>query len=55
MSDRLADLRRQRALVQEQLNWFDAEINAAQPPPPAAKPDSRGSEAQAQLFSAPGR
>jgi hypothetical protein len=36
MSDRLADLRRQRALVQEQLNWLDAEINAAQPPSPAA-------------------
>lgn len=36
MSDRLADLRRQRALVQEQLNWLDAEIRAAEQRSPAA-------------------
>lgn len=36
MSDRLAELRRQRALVQEQLNWLDAEIGAAEKRSPAS-------------------
>ncbi len=43
MSDRLQDLQRQRALVQEQLAWLDREIAAIQktkisvlPPEPAA-------------------
>jgi len=41
MSDRLADLRRQRALIQEHLSWLDREIAAATQPsvtttPPAA-------------------
>ena len=41
MSDRLADLRRQRALVIEQLTWLDREIQreASHPTSPAA-PDS---------------
>lgn len=57
MSDRLVDLRRQRALVQEQLNWLDAEIRAAEQrlpaasvaasappsPPPASKPPAAAS------------
>jgi hypothetical protein len=30
MSDRLAELRRQRALMQEHLAWLDAEITAAE-------------------------
>ena len=44
MSDRLADLRRQRALVQEQLAWIDREIaalgHAAPPPAPRVAPAS---------------
>ncbi len=39
MSDRLNELRRQRALVQQQADWLDREIAAcadSQPPPPAA-------------------
>jgi len=46
MSDRLSELRRQRALVAEQLAWLDREIAAAAgetpaspaPPPPPADP-----------------
>lgn len=38
MSDRLAELRRQRALVQEQLNWLDAEIRAAEQRSPSVAP-----------------
>ncbi|MBI5692695.1 MAG: hypothetical protein HZC55_21665 [Verrucomicrobia bacterium] len=34
MSDRLAELRRQRALVQEHLDWLDREIAASAPVPP---------------------
>lgn len=36
MSDRLNELRRQRALVAEQLAWLDREISAAAGAPPAA-------------------
>ncbi|MBS0662394.1 MAG: hypothetical protein JSR48_03970 [Verrucomicrobia bacterium] len=48
MSDRLNELRRQRALVQEQLTWLDREIAAltANPPPAPAR------EAAAPLVSA---
>ena len=40
MSDRLQELRRQRALIEEHLRWLDAEIAASQGPnrPPAAPP-----------------
>jgi hypothetical protein len=38
MPDRLAELRRQRALVQEHLAWLDREIAAAAPPAPPAAP-----------------
>lgn len=41
MTDRLEELRRQRALVQQQLEWLDAEIAAeaaARTAPGAAKP-----------------
>ena len=34
MSDRLRELLRQRALVQEHLSWLDREIAAASPPAP---------------------
>ncbi len=44
MSDRLTELRRQRALAQEQLAWLDREIaresGAAQPPASPAPPTS---------------
>ncbi len=33
MSDRLAELQRQRTLVQQHLTWLDREIAAAQPGP----------------------
>ena len=45
MSDRLDELRRQRALVQQQLEWLDSEIAAetagssASPPTGAANPE----------------
>lgn len=41
MTDRLAELRRQRALVAEHLAWLDREIaaaNPAAPPPPSLSP-----------------
>lgn len=38
MSDRLTDLRRQRALVQQHLEWLDREIAAAQPRPAETNP-----------------
>ena len=38
MSDRLDDLRRQRALVAEHLAWLDREIAAAQPAAPKPAP-----------------
>lgn len=40
MSDRLNELRRQRALLQQHLEWLDAEIAAAQPgeKPPSPAP-----------------
>ncbi len=40
MSDRLADLQRQRALAQEQLAWFDREIarESGRVTPPALTP-----------------
>jgi len=36
MSDRLSDLRRQRAAIQQHLEWLDREIAAAQPGPATA-------------------
>lgn len=36
MSDRLTDLRRQRAAIQQHLDWLDREIAAAQPGPAQA-------------------
>jgi hypothetical protein len=36
MSDRLTDLRRQRAAIQQHLDWLDREITAAQPGPAQA-------------------
>lgn len=38
MSDRLADLQRQRALAQEQVAWFDREIARETHPMPATLP-----------------
>lgn len=38
MSDRLADLQRQRALAQEQVAWFDREIARESRPMPATLP-----------------
>lgn len=38
MSDRLNQLRRQRALVQEHLAWLDAEIRASEGSDPVARP-----------------
>ncbi|MDB6093404.1 MAG: hypothetical protein JWM32_966 [Verrucomicrobia bacterium] len=38
MSDRLASLRHQRALVEQQLDWLDQEIAALEAPGPAATP-----------------
>lgn len=39
MSDRLAELRRQRQLIQEHLAWLDHEIAAAGAAPPEAAPE----------------
>ncbi len=45
MPDRLDDLRRQRALVQEQLAWLDREIASLKQPSPPSTPvaDAPGS------------
>jgi hypothetical protein len=40
MSDRLAELRRQRTLVQQHLDWLDREISAAQAHTAAANPST---------------
>ncbi|MBL9199534.1 MAG: hypothetical protein JNL39_03465 [Opitutaceae bacterium] len=37
-TDRLAELRRQRALVQEHLAWLEREITATEKPPAATNP-----------------
>jgi hypothetical protein len=50
MADRLAELLRQRALLQEHLAWLDAEIAAASPLPgatPVARPPTAATPALA--------
>ena len=53
MSDRLTELQRQRALIQEHLAWLDHEIAAAQgkplPPPIAARPPTPANGAQSTV------
>lgn len=47
MPDRLAELRRQRALVQQHLAWLDAEIAAAEGEKPPATPAAAPAQAPA--------
>lgn len=63
MSDRLTDLRRQRAAIQQHLEWLDREIAAAQPgsgaasvaakpaPVPAAPPATAAAPAPDSVLS----
>lgn len=53
MSDRLAELRRQRALVQQHLAWLDAEIAAAEKFPAPAVASAPASAATAGVGEAP--
>lgn len=53
MSDRLNELRRQRALVAEHLAWLDQKIKAetGEPPQPARKPKTASIPASARYES----
>lgn len=55
MSDRLADLQRQRALAQEQVAWFDREIarETGQAAPPAPTPVASVTPAPAPVILRP--
>lgn len=53
VSDRLNELRRQRALVQQHLEWLEAEIAAAEPKAHAAAPVRVPSASHAEGASSP--
>lgn len=54
MSDRLAELRRQRTLVQQHLAWLDGEIAAAEKFPAPAAATLPASTAPTRASTAPG-
>ena len=51
MSDRLEELRRQRALVQTHLDWLDREIAAHAPPPETTPPVPREAPVRAPVYT----